>query len=158
MIDLKPETDERYRIRSNIFPDDDRQYAYIQKVLKADRMPCKSIQMSRERVRHILPELKRLNRLKDEDRRKYLKICCAPFVDNFCECIRNLLKGRVPIKPKHLKVLLHYKNFLRKASSKKSSRKLRRRLLQTGGFLSAILPTLVSGLSALIGTLFNRDG
>jgi hypothetical protein len=32
LIDLKPATDERYRIRTNIFPDDDRQYVYISKV------------------------------------------------------------------------------------------------------------------------------
>ena len=32
LIDLKPETDERYRIRTNVFPDDERQYAYVPKV------------------------------------------------------------------------------------------------------------------------------
>ena len=32
LIDLKPETDEQYRIRTNIFPDDERQYAYVPKV------------------------------------------------------------------------------------------------------------------------------
>jgi hypothetical protein len=32
LIDLKPDTDERYRIRANIFPDDDRQYVYVPKV------------------------------------------------------------------------------------------------------------------------------
>jgi hypothetical protein len=32
LIDLRPETDESYRIRTNIFPDDDRQYAYVPKV------------------------------------------------------------------------------------------------------------------------------
>lgn len=32
LIDLKPETDEQYRIRANIFPDDDRQYVYVPKV------------------------------------------------------------------------------------------------------------------------------
>ena len=116
------------------------------------------IKMSRERVRQILPELKRLNRLKDKDRRKYLKTCCAPFVDGLCECIRNLLQGRVPLKPKQLKALRRYKKYLRQASSKKTPRKLRRRLLQTGGFIGAILPTLVSGLSALLGNLLNRDG
>jgi hypothetical protein len=31
-VDLKPETDERYRIRTSIFPDDDRQYVYVPKV------------------------------------------------------------------------------------------------------------------------------
>ena len=32
LIDLRPETDDRYRIRTNIFPDDDRQYVYVPKV------------------------------------------------------------------------------------------------------------------------------
>lgn len=32
LIDLRPETDERYRIRTNIFPDDNRQYVYVPKV------------------------------------------------------------------------------------------------------------------------------
>lgn len=32
LIDLKPETEERYRIRTNIFPDDERQYVYVPKV------------------------------------------------------------------------------------------------------------------------------
>lgn len=32
LIDLKPETDEKYRIRTNIFPDDERQFAYVPKV------------------------------------------------------------------------------------------------------------------------------
>jgi hypothetical protein len=32
LIDLGPDTDDRYRIRTKIFPDDPRQYAYIPKV------------------------------------------------------------------------------------------------------------------------------
>lgn len=108
-----------------------------------------SIKMSSERIRKILSQLKRLNRFKDK--RKYMKTCCAPFVDCMCECIRNLLKGRVPIKPKHLKALKRYKSFLRKVSLKKTPRKERRRILQKGGFIGAILPTLVAGLSALLG-------
>jgi hypothetical protein len=31
-VDLKPDTDDAYRIRTNIFPDDERQYAYVPKV------------------------------------------------------------------------------------------------------------------------------
>ena len=31
LIDLKPDTEEKYRIRTNIFPDDDRQYVYVPK-------------------------------------------------------------------------------------------------------------------------------
>ena len=32
LIDLRPETDENYRIRTNIFPDDERQFVYVPKV------------------------------------------------------------------------------------------------------------------------------
>jgi hypothetical protein len=32
LIDLKPDTGEKYRIRTNVFPDDERQYAYVPKV------------------------------------------------------------------------------------------------------------------------------
>ena len=32
LIDLRPETHENFRIRTKIFPDDDRQYAYVSKV------------------------------------------------------------------------------------------------------------------------------
>jgi hypothetical protein len=32
LIDLGPDNDDRYRIRTKIFPDDPRQYAYLPKV------------------------------------------------------------------------------------------------------------------------------
>ena len=32
LIDLRPDTNERYRIRTKIFPDDERQYVYVPKV------------------------------------------------------------------------------------------------------------------------------
>jgi hypothetical protein len=31
LIDLKPDTDEKFRVRANIFPNDDRQYVYVPK-------------------------------------------------------------------------------------------------------------------------------
>jgi hypothetical protein len=31
-VDLKPDTDDAHRIRTNIFPDDERQYAYVPRV------------------------------------------------------------------------------------------------------------------------------
>ena len=107
--------------------------------------------MSRRRLREILPELKRLNRLKCKERRKYLKTCDGTFVDCLCECIKNLLKGRVPLKSKQLKALRRYRRFLRKAALKTTPQKDRRRILQKGGFIGALLPTLISGLGALLG-------
>lgn len=116
--------------------------------------------MSRQRVSEILPELKRLSRLSDKDRRKYIKTCSGSFVDCVCECVRNLLKGRVPLKAKQLKALRRYKRLIRKISLKKTPRGERRRLLQTGGFFPALLPPLISGIASLlspaVGYLFSR--
>jgi hypothetical protein len=112
--------------------------------------------MSRQRLRQILPELKRLNRLTEEDRRNYLRTCDGPFVDCVCECMKNLLKGRVPLKSKQLKTLRRYKRLLRKVALKKTPRSERRRVLQTGGFIGAILSSLISGLGAIISPLVSR--
>ena len=125
--------------------------------IKGDKAAAKSrVKMSRRRVRQILPELKRLNRLTEKDRRIYLKTCGGPFVDCLCECIRSLLKGRMPLKSKQLKALRRYKRILRKAALKKTSRSERRRILQKGGFVGAILPPLISGLGALLGPVISR--
>ena len=114
--------------------------------------------MSHQRVRKILSELKRLHRMSKKDRRKYLQTCDGPFVDCVCECMRNLLKGRVPLKTKQLKALRRFRKFIRKAAAKKTSRNERRKILQKGGFIGAILPPLVAGLSGLLGSLLNRNG
>ena len=113
--------------------------------------------MSR-RVREILPELKRLSRLSHKDRRTYLKTCGGPFIDGVCECLRNLLKGRVRLNSKQLKALRRYKRQLRKSALKKTSRRERRRILQTGGLIGALLPSLLSGLTGLVAPLmFGRN-
>jgi hypothetical protein len=112
--------------------------------------------MSRQQLRQILPELKRLNRLSEKDRKIYLKTCSGPFVDCMCECIKNLLKGRVPLKSKHIKALRRYKRILRKAALKKTPQSERRQILQKGGFIGAILPPLISGLGALLSPLVSR--
>ena len=101
-------------------------------------------------MREILPELKRLYRLKGQARRKYLKTCSGPVIDCLCECIKNLLKGRVSVKAKQLKALRRYRRFLRKVALKKTSQHERRRIIQKGGFLGALLPALISGISGLL--------
>jgi hypothetical protein len=54
-----------------------------------------------------------------------------------------------------LKALKRYKKFLRIASLKKTPRAERRRILQRGGFIGAILPTLLAGLTTLLSTQSN---
>ena len=116
--------------------------------------------MSRRRVREILSELKRLSRLSKKDRRTCPKTCDGPVVNCMCECIRNLLCGRIPLKSRLLNAIHRYKRLLGKAALKKTSRSERRRLLQKGGFLGAVFPALVSGIASLaspaLGYLFSN--
>lgn len=109
-----------------------------------------SFTMSHRRVREILPELKRLNSIKGDARRKYLKTCNGKIIDCLSECIKNLLKGRLSLKAKAVKALRRYRRFLRKVALKKTPQNARRRIIQKGGFLGALLPALISGLSGLV--------
>jgi hypothetical protein len=110
----------------------------------------------RSRVRQVLPELKRLNRLAAKDRQRYLKTCGGPFVDCVCECIRNLLKGRVPLRPKQVKALCRYRRLLRQAASKKTPGKNVGGYYRRADYIGTILPSIISGLGAIISPLVSR--
>jgi hypothetical protein len=108
------------------------------------------------RVKKFLPEIKRVARLTAKDRQKFVKTCSKDFIFCVCECIKNVLKDKLPLKPHHLKVLRKHKGVLRKLALKKTSLATRRKILQKGGFLAALLPALVGGLGSIIGPLVNR--
>jgi hypothetical protein len=78
------------------------------------------------------------------------------FVNCVCQCVKILLNERVLLKSKELKTLHRYKRLLRKMALKKTPRSERWRVLQTGGFIGAILPPLISGLSALLSPVVSR--
>ena len=66
--------------------------------------------------------------------------------DCLSECAHNVLAGNVPLKPAEKARLTKYKQKLRKVSSRKTSLKSRRTILQTGGFLGALIKPLLSGV------------
>jgi hypothetical protein len=109
------------------------------------------------RVQQILPDLKRLYRMTPSERKKYIKSCNSKFIFDMCECVKNLLKGNVPLKTAHLKCLKQHKQSLRQLSLKHTSLKVRKKILQKGGFLGFLLPSLISGLVSLVGGLFTRN-
>ena len=101
----------------------------------------------------VLPEMKRVARLHTKDKQKFVKSCSKDFILCVCECIKNVLKERLPLKPRHLKVLPKHKGTLRKLAFKNTSLATRRKILQRGGFLGLLLPSLVGGFGSLIGPL-----
>jgi hypothetical protein len=79
------------------------------------------------RVQKMLPELKRIGRLKDKDRKNFIATCNKDLIHCICECTRNLLKGHLPLKKRHLKSLSRHKHLLRKLSLKKTALNQRKR-------------------------------
>ena len=68
------------------------------------------------------------------------------------ECAYNILRGNVKLKPAEKARLTKYKQKLRKVSDKKTSLKEKQKLVQTGGFLPALLaPLLTSVIAPLAG-------
>jgi hypothetical protein len=107
------------------------------------------------RLKEIHRELTKLKRLGLKGRKKFIKACSKECVTNICECIKNVLNTKLPIKASHLKKLSRFKHTLRTLASKRTSLINRRRLLQKGGFLPALLTSAIPAIASLISGLFN---
>lgn len=118
---------------------------------------CRHFIMS-ERMRQYLPTLRRIHRLGEGAKKKLIKDCDKKLIDCFCECSKNILKGNVPLKRNQLKRLRREKKNLRTLALKKTSLKKKRKILQKGGFIGAILPPVLTVLSSLLGGLIGGDG
>ena len=104
--------------------------------------------MSR-RVRKYLPVLKRIAKLGDKAKRDYVRKCDKEFLDCISECAKNVVKGNVPLTNRQKTRLRRSRNELRALSVKKTSLRKKRRILQKGGFQTALLPPVLGILSSL---------
>ncbi len=112
-----------------------------------------------ELLRDIHKELSKLKKLGPIARKKFLKSCSKSCVLKVCECIQNLLKANLEIKPAHLRKLSRHKHTLRELAQKRTSLIKRKQLLQKGGFITALLPAILPALASLIGGLTsNQNG
>ena len=86
-------------------------------------------------------------------RNALLKQHCSPeFVKCICECVKNVLVGNVTLSPEHKRRLTRHKRSLRKLTLKKTPLKEKKRIVQSGGFLGALLGPIVKVLSGLFGS------
>ena len=67
-----------------------------------------------------------------------------------CDCAHNIAQGNIPVSEEELEILKRHKECLRKLVKKKTSDREKKRLIQDGGFLGSLIPTLVG----LVGKLF----
>jgi len=102
------------------------------------------------RIQQLLPVLKRVGRMSAKEKKEFLKSCNKDFIHGICECVRNLLKGRVPLKAGHLRCLARRRKSLRELALKSTSLARRKQILQKGGFVGALIQPLIAGLGSLI--------
>jgi hypothetical protein len=79
------------------------------------------------------------------------------FIHCVTECATNVLKGKVPLTSDQKKKLARRKHSLREISSKKTSYKRKRDIIQSGGFIGALLTPIISILGGLLGGLGGRS-
>ena len=109
------------------------------------------------RLNEIHRKLTKLKRLGPTKRKIFVKTCSRDCIIKVCECIKNVLNSNLQIKPSHLKKLNRHKQTLRTLALKSTSLSKRKRLLQKGGFLAALLPAIIPAIAGVIGQLFNRN-
>ena len=69
-----------------------------------------------------------------------------------CECIKNTLRGNIPIEGGKKKLLSKYKKYLRLLTNGKLKLKNKRSVLkQHGGFLGMLIPAALGALKTIIG-------
>lgn len=96
--------------------------------------------------------LEALQLLKPKYRTALLKSCDDEEINIICECIYNVLKGKIPLEKKDKSKLKKYKDTLRTLVSKGKHKFRKTVIIQKGGaflpiILGAVLSTLVSSLS-----------
>lgn len=88
-----------------------------------------------------------LHTLKPKYQKALLKSCDEDEINCICECIHNVLQGKVPLKEKDKKSLKQYINLLRKLVRKTTTKVRKNIIVQKGGaFLPIILGSILSGL------------
>ena len=86
-------------------------------------------------------------------------VCAADrhLVDTLCECAKNVLKGNVHITTKQKEKLKKHKKRLRELVKKNGTLTKKKKILQTGGFLLALLAPIAGAvLGPLLGRLFGN--
>ena len=103
------------------------------------------------RLRHYAPVLRQLAKTSQKNRKKIIKKLPKEFTICMSEICRNILKGNVPLSRAQLARLRHHRKIVKKIALKKTTLKQKKKLIQKGGFLGAILTPILSILGGLLG-------
>ena len=105
--------------------------------------------MSR-RMKKYYPLLRAINSLPEPLRRRAVSACDRHMIDCFCECAKNILKGNVPLTKRQMSKLRREREGLRLLAVKKTSLNKKKKILQKGGLLTALLGPALSLLGSVL--------
>lgn len=105
-------------------------------------------------IKRNAPLLKLLSKSKPHAVRAIIKDSDKSLVNSLCECALNVLEGRVKLSPTQKKKLKKHKKILRAlAYHRKLSLSAKKKHIQKGGFLGALLKPVLGVLGGLLGGL-----
>lgn len=103
------------------------------------------------RVKTHVNLIRALHTLKPKYRTAILNVCTEEEINFICECIHNVLQGKIPLEQKQKSKLSKFKHLLRKILRKGNSKLRKNIIIQKGGaFLPIILGSILSGLMSSI--------
>ena len=105
--------------------------------------------MKPSRARQLLSVLKPINKLPAKKRNQFIANCDSKTLCCLCEVAKNILKGNVCLKPTQLTKLKKHRSAIRKLALKRTSLRAKRRILQKGGFLGALIGPAIGLLTSL---------
>ena len=107
--------------------------------------------MSRKRIQKYLPILKALSQCSNTDQKNILKSADNQLINAVCDCVTNVVYGKIPISAHHKNKLKRKKNVWRDLSNPKKSVNVKKKLLiQHGsGLLALLLKPLLSAILSI---------
>ena len=112
-------------------------------------MPSKS-------VHKHLPTIALLSQCHPSVIKKFIQQSDKQLINAICECSKNVLTGNVKLSPQEFNRLKKYQAQLRELSSRKTSIKKKKTLIQKGGFLPALIAPLIGLLGSVISGVIAR--
>ena len=111
-----------------------------------------------KRLKKLAPTLQYLANCNQRTAKTIIREAPPPLVHCVSDICYNLLNGKVKLTPKEKKRLIRYKKHIRKVAKRATTKKTKKKIIQTGGFLRAILaPLLGSVLAPLTQSIFGSQ-
>ena len=104
-----------------------------------------------ERVKQFAPVFITLKHLRPKQRKSMLNLMDREQMRAFEEICLNIVKASVPMNEDHLEICKQWRKPLKMMAQERVPLKEKKRILQTGGFLSAIIPVVASLIGGIIG-------